>query len=69
MAERPRRIVGNVGREPELAVRPEDACERGNAVVLHEASLPVPSLRPRIGIDQVDPRKRCLLYTSDAADE
>jgi hypothetical protein len=42
----------------ELAARPQNACDRGNALVLDEAPLPMPPFRPGIRIDQFDARER-----------
>ena len=39
--------------------RPQDARDLRDALVLHEAALPMPPLRPRIGIDQIEARERC----------
>src|SRR5260370_989046 len=54
MRERPCAVTGDVADEAEFAARPQGARHRGNARILHEAPLPVPPLRPGIGMDQVD---------------
>ena len=38
----------------------QDARQPPQVVILNEAPFPVPSLRPRIGIKQVDQRQRCI---------
>src|SRR6266550_3171172 len=58
MRQRPRAIIVNVAHEPELALRLQHARHCGNGRVLYEASFPMPSLRPGIGMDQVDPEQR-----------
>src|SRR5258705_13429194 len=58
MVERPGRIVRDVAREPELTARPQDTGDRGDALVLHETSFPMPAFRPGVGIDEIDARER-----------
>src|SRR5436853_183501 len=55
MLQRPGRVVGPVGRETEGAVRLEHARDGSNGLILHEAALPKPALRPGIGVAQVEP--------------
>src|SRR5262249_29100030 len=42
----------------ELAAGPQDARDRGDALVLDEARFPMPPCRPRIGIKQIDACER-----------
>ena len=58
MRQRPGDVVVDVADETEFAVRLQHARHRGDGCILHEAPLPVPPLRPRIGMDQVDSRQR-----------
>jgi hypothetical protein len=58
MLQRPRAVIVDVGDEAKLAVRLQHPRHRGNRRVLHEAPLPVPPLRPGVGMDQIDPRQR-----------
>src|SRR5262249_35976048 len=53
-------VVSDIGRKTQFASRFQDACETAQIVVLDEAPLPVPPLRPGIGIKQIDLRKRCV---------
>ena len=58
-AQRPGRVVRDVAGEPEFAAGPQDrARSRRRVSVLHEAALPMPALRPRVGMDQIDARER-----------
>ncbi|MGY3497580.1 hypothetical protein ACVW1B_006999 [Bradyrhizobium sp. USDA 4502] len=58
MRQRPGAIVVDVADEAEFAARRQQSCHRSDRRILHEAPLPVPPLRPGIGMDQVDARKR-----------
>ncbi|MEY9405744.1 uncharacterized protein (DUF2336 family) [Bradyrhizobium ottawaense] len=60
MRQRPGAVIVDVADEAEFAVRLQHARHRGDGPVLDEAPFPVPPLRPGIGMDQVDPRQRCL---------
>src|SRR5215213_3516956 len=46
--QRPRRVIRNIGGEAKFSTRAQNVRQLGNAVVLHEAPLPVPPLRPGI---------------------
>jgi uncharacterized protein (DUF2336 family) len=52
--QRPGGVVRDVGREAEFAGRSQQACNLGDAFVLHEAALPMSAFRPGIGVDQVE---------------
>jgi len=56
--ERPLGVVRPVSRKAKLATRRDHACERRHIFVRHETALPMPPLRPRIGIQQIDARER-----------
>ena len=58
MRQRPCTVIVDVADEAKFAARLQDARHRGDGCVLHEAPFPVPPLRPRIGMDQIDPRQR-----------
>src|SRR5947199_7718729 len=58
MRQRPGAVILDVADETKFAVFYENARHCGDARVLHEAPLPVPPLRPGIGMDQIDPRQR-----------
>ena len=58
MRQRPGAVIGDIADEAKFALRSEHPRHGGDGRVLHEAPLPVPPLRPRIGMDQVDPRQR-----------
>src|SRR5712671_7937773 len=58
MGERPCAIMVDVADEAKFATWFYDARQGGHACVLHEAPLPMPPLRPGIGMDQIDPRQR-----------
>ena len=58
MRQRPGDVVVDVADETKFAIRFQHARHRGDGGVLHEAPLPVPPLRPRVGMDQVDPDQR-----------
>ena len=52
-----RRGAENVRDEPELRTRPQETREVRDGAVLDEAPLPVPTLGPRVRIDEVDARE------------
>src|SRR4030081_2579128 len=58
MRQRPGTIIVDVADESKLAAWLEDPRHGRDGGVLHKAPLPVPPLRPRIGVDQIDPRQR-----------
>ena len=58
MRQRPGAVIVDVADETKFAAGLQHARHRGDRRVLHEAPLPVPPLRPGIGMDQVDPRQR-----------
>ena len=58
MRQRPGAVIVDVADEAEFAAALQEARHRRDRRVLHEAPLPVPPLRPGIGMDQVDPRQR-----------
>src|SRR5262249_57799880 len=49
---------GNIGGETELAARPQHARDLDYALVLHEPTLPMSTLVPGVGIEQVDAGER-----------
>src|SRR5215831_19287492 len=55
--ERPCRIVRHIGCKMELAARPQDAGNGSNALVLNKTPFPMPPLRPRVRVDQIDARQ------------
>ena len=58
MRQCPGAVIVDVADEAKLATWFDDARHRGHRGVLHETPLPVPALRPGIGMDQIDPRHR-----------
>ena len=60
MGQRPRHIVLDIADETKLAIRFERAGHGGDGCVLHEAPLPVPPLRPGVGMNEIDPDQRAL---------
>ena len=58
MRQRPCAVIVDIADEAELAAPLQDARHGGDGCILNEAPLPVPPLRPGIGMDQVDPRQR-----------
>ncbi len=58
MRQRPGAVIVDVADEAEFAAWPDCARHRGHRRILHEAPLPVPPLRPGIGMDQVEARQR-----------
>src|SRR5215470_16124699 len=52
--ECPGRIVRNVGGEAKPASRPQYARKHQDRAILHEPPLPMPTLRPRIRVEQID---------------
>ena len=55
--ERPCRIVRHIGCKMELAARPQDAGNGSKALVLNKTPFPMPPLRPRVRVDQIDARQ------------
>src|SRR5579871_2453288 len=51
--ERPRGIVGNVGGKAKQPAGPQHTGQHRNSPILHEPALPMPPLRPWIGVKQV----------------
>src|SRR5260370_7935130 len=64
MRKRPCAVIADIADEAKFAIRSERARHGGDGCVLHEAPLPVPPLRPGIGMDQIDPRQRSLWQPS-----
>src|SRR5882724_7916580 len=58
MRKRPCAVIRDIADEAEFAIRFQSARDGGDRGVLDEAPLPVPTFRPRIGMDQIDPRQR-----------
>src|ERR1700742_1605036 len=58
MEQGPRAVIRDIADKSELAARLQRARHGGDGFVLYETPLPVPSLGPRIGVDQIYPRKR-----------
>src|SRR3984885_8233393 len=58
MRQRPGAVIVDVADETKFAIRLQRTRHRSDGAVLYEAALPVPPLRPRIGVDQIDPRQR-----------
>src|SRR6185312_1708164 len=58
MRERPGAIIVDVADKAEFAAALQEPRHRFYCRILHEAPLPVPALRPGIGMDQIDPRQR-----------
>ena len=58
MRKRPGDVIVDIADEAKFARRFQHARHRGDVCVLHEAPLPVPPLRPRIGVDEIDAIQR-----------
>src|ERR1700722_15652914 len=58
MGKRPSAIIVDVADKAKFTMRPEHPRQRGDGRVLYEAPLPMPPLRPGIGMDQVDASER-----------
>ena len=58
MRQCPGAVIVDVADEAKFAAVLQNARHRVHRGVLHEAPFPVPTLRPGVGMDQVDPRER-----------
>ena len=55
--QRPLGIIGPVARKAKLTARSQHACQGGDVRLGNKPPFPVPPLRPRIGIEQIDARQ------------
>jgi hypothetical protein len=58
MRQRPGDVIVDIANKAKFARRFQHPRHRGNVCLLHEAPLPVPPLRPWIGVDEIDAIQR-----------
>ena len=55
--QRPRGIIRNIGYEAEFTAAAQAMRQSRDRFILHKSALPMPPLRPRIGMNEIDARQ------------